>query len=127
MAFMDVFPWAPGHVLVIPHLHARHLHELEAPLRAHLLEVANRVRLAMPAAGIPCDGANFFVNDGKAANQSVAHVHLHVLPRQYGDGLQVLRSFTTRWLKLAMGRAASQAVLQKQAEPLLRELEGQGV
>lgn len=123
MAFMDVFPWAPGHVLVIPHRHAQHLHELDTGLRAHLFEVANRIRQTMPAAGIPCDGANFFVNDGKAANQTVAHVHLHVLPRRFGDGVQVLRSFTARWVKLALGRPAARAELDRLAGPLRAEME----
>lgn len=123
MAFMDVFPWAPGHVLVIPHRHAVHLHELDTELRSHLFEVANRVRQAMPAAGIPCDGAHFFVNDGKAANQSVPHVHVHVLPRRWGDGKKVLASFTARWAKLALGRAAARGELDQLAGPLRAELE----
>ncbi len=123
MAFMDVFPWAPGHVLIIPHRHAQHLHELDAGLRAHLFEVANEVRQRMPDAGIRCDGAHFFVNDGKAANQSVAHVHLHVLPRQWGDGLRVLRTFSARWVKLAVGRMASREELDAMAGPLRAAME----
>lgn len=123
MAFMDVFPWGPGHVLVVPHIHAQHVHELDASVRAHLFEVANRVRQAMPAAGIACDGAHFFINDGRAANQSVPHVHLHVLPRRRGDGLRALGSFTSRWAKLALGRMADRGRLEEQAGSLRRELE----
>lgn len=87
-------------------------------MRAHLIEVANRIRLGMPEAGIPCDGVNYFINDGKAANQTVAHMHLHVLPRRRGDGLSVLRSFSARWLKMAMGRPQERATLEAQASAL---------
>lgn len=98
VAFMDLFPVSDGHVLVIPRTHAAHIGELAPPLRAHLLEIACRVMTAQAAAGIRCDANNLLVNDGKAANQHVPHVHLHVIPRRHGDGRSTLWRFATRLL-----------------------------
>ena len=44
-------------------------------------ELAGAVR----ASGLPCDDVNLLVNDGPAAGQTVAHAHVHVVPRVGGD------------------------------------------
>lgn len=98
MAFMDIFPVKAGHVLIIPKIHGGCLHELEENTRAHLFSVANDILQAQRAAGIVIDGANFLVNDGKAANQHVPHVHIHIVPRDKGDLLKVIWTFLTRML-----------------------------
>lgn len=97
VAFMDLFPMRPGHVLVIPRQHATFLEELSPGLRAHLLEVSQWVIKAQKASGLPCDGNNVFLNDGPAANQHVPHVHFHVLPRKQGDLAKAVFSFATRY------------------------------
>jgi len=86
MAFMDIRPINPGHVLVIPKVHASGLSELDEELGAHLFKVAMRVAAALRRSGIRCEGINLFLADGKAAFQEIFHVHLHVLPRFVGDG-----------------------------------------
>ncbi len=96
MAFMDRFPWRPGHTLIISRAHAQHLNELPEPTRDRIFQVASRVRGALPATGIGCDAANIFLNDGKAANQHVPHVHVHVLPRVRGDSLRMAGTLLTR-------------------------------
>lgn len=83
-AFMDVRPIRPGHVLVVPARHAVHLHELDAATRARLWEVGQRVAGAHRAT-LASPGHNFLLNDGRAANQTVPHVHLHVIPRAGRD------------------------------------------
>lgn len=98
MVFMDIFPIKPGHVLIIPKTHGGCLHELEENTRAHLFSVANDILQAQRTAGIVVDGANFLVNDGKAANQHVPHVHIHIVPRDKGDLLKVVWTFLTRML-----------------------------
>lgn len=98
VAFMDLFPMRPGHVLVIPRQHAVFIGELDPATRSHLLEVGNAVINAQKAAGMDCDGNNVFLNDGPAANQHVPHVHLHVLPRKTGDLHKAALSFSTRFL-----------------------------
>jgi histidine triad (HIT) family protein len=85
-AFMDIQPVNPGHVLVIPNVHATGLEDLEQCAGADLFRVAQRVAAALRASGLKCEGVNLFLADGAAAGQEVFHVHLHVFPRFRGDG-----------------------------------------
>ncbi len=89
-AFLDVRPVRRGHALVIPVRHAVHLHELDAATTARVWEVGLKVAGAHRESTIPCRGHNFLLNDGKAANQTVAHAHLHVIPRAGGDFLRTV-------------------------------------
>jgi histidine triad (HIT) family protein len=83
---MDIQPVNPGHVLVIPNVHATGLEDLEQCAGADLFRVAQRVAAALRASGLKCEGVNLFLADGAAAGQEVFHVHLHVFPRFRGDG-----------------------------------------
>jgi histidine triad (HIT) family protein len=85
-AFMDIRPVNPGHVLVVPHAHAALVSELDAVSIGHMLQVAQRVDVALRASGIKCEGVNLIISDGAVAGQEVPHVHLHVIPRFRGDG-----------------------------------------
>ncbi len=89
-AFMDLRPVSRGHALVIPARHAVMLAELDGETRARMWQIAQRVAAAHRASAIPSRGHNFLLNDGKAANQTVAHAHLHVIPRAGGDLLRAL-------------------------------------
>lgn len=121
LAFMDLFPMRPGHVLVIPHQHAMFIDGLDRATRGHLFEVANSVIRAQKAAGLPCDGNNIFLNDGPAANQHVPHVHLHVLPRRQGDLHKAVLSFSTRYLNY-FGQEAHRNRLDELAQRIARHM-----
>ncbi|MGZ8379939.1 MAG: HIT family protein [Gemmatirosa sp.] len=86
VAFMDIQPVNPGHLLVIPLAHAPHLADIDAETAGHLMTVAHRLAAALRASGLRCEGVNLFLADGAAAMQEVFHVHLHVFPRYRGDG-----------------------------------------
>lgn len=86
LAFMDIRPVNPGHVLVVPRTHASHLADLDGAVGGHLFTVGMRLATAVRKSGIRCEGVNLFLADGEAAGQEVMHVHLHVLPRFRGDG-----------------------------------------
>lgn len=76
VAFRDLDPKAPLHVLVIPRAHVARLADLEDEgLAGHLLAVARRVAAAAGHA----DAYRVVVNNGTGAGQSVFHLHLHVL------------------------------------------------
>ncbi len=79
LAFSDINPQAPVHVLVIPRAHIASLNEAatsdEAPL-GHLLRVAARVAREQ---GIAESGYRTTINTGAGAGQSVFHIHIHVL------------------------------------------------
>jgi histidine triad (HIT) family protein len=90
VAFLDIFPAARGHVLVIPRAHADDIHgadpaDLAACAQTARL-MAGRVSRALGADGVTITQAN-----GRAAGQTVFHYHVHVIPRMDGDG--VLRSW----------------------------------
>ncbi len=97
-AFMDIQPVNPGHVLVIPNDHASFLADLDEETGAQLFRIAQRLARALRVSGVKCEGVNFFLADGEAAQQDVFHVHLHVFPRYKGDGfgLQLSPDYFTK-------------------------------
>ena len=89
IAFMDIRPLTPGHLLVVPRSHADYLEDLDEDLGARLFLAGHRLARALRRSGLPCDGVNLFLADGEAAFQEVFHVHLHVLPRTPRDGFRI--------------------------------------
>ena len=85
LAFMDIHPFRPGHVLVIPREHHQYIGELPPGRAEQIMAVGTRVAAALRESGLPCRGMHMLLNDGPAANQTVPHVHLHVIPRAGGD------------------------------------------
>jgi histidine triad (HIT) family protein len=82
-AFLDTRPVFKGHVLVVPR---EHVPDLAALAEVEpLFSAARRVALAVEA-GLGAQGAFLGVNN--KISQSVAHVHVHVVPRSKGDGLR---------------------------------------
>ena len=86
LAFLDIAPITPGHLLVIPRRHATYLADLDERDGARMFQVAQRLAGALRLSGLRCDGVNLFLADGAAAFQEVFHAHLHVIPRWVGDG-----------------------------------------
>jgi len=86
MAFMDIQPVNPGHVLVVPKRHATFLADLDPETGAQMFRVAQQLAGALRRSDVRCEGVNLFLADGRAAMQEVLHVHLHVIPRYRGDG-----------------------------------------
>ena len=85
VAFLDIRPLFPGHTLVVPRTHIATVAELPSALGARLWELGARVAAAQHAA-LGATGTFFGLND--VVSQSVPHVHLHVVPRQFKDGLR---------------------------------------
>jgi histidine triad (HIT) family protein len=88
LAFMDINPVHDGHCLVIPKAHYPTIFELTPEAFAAAGRTAIRIAGAVNAALAP-DGLNLVQSNGPGAAQSVPHFHLHILPRQMGDGLAV--------------------------------------
>jgi histidine triad (HIT) family protein len=86
VAFMDIRPVNTGHVLVVPRFHASCIAELDSETGGHIFQVGMKLGGALRRSGVPCEGVNLYLADGKAAGQEVPHVHLHVVPRFRGDG-----------------------------------------
>ena len=110
-AFMDAFPQANGHTLVIPkRSHARNLLEEEPQNLSHLILGVQRVARAVLAALKP-DGVMIVQSNGSPAGQTVYHLHFHIIPRI--EGLP---------LKPHSGTMEDQAVLAANAEKLRQAL-----
>jgi ATP adenylyltransferase len=82
---LNRFPYAAGHLMVVPYGHQAKLHELEPAVREELM-----VRVAESAEILEsvysCDGLNVGANIGSAAGASFAeHLHFHLVPRWSGD------------------------------------------
>jgi len=91
LAFMDISPTNPGHVLVIPKAHGAYLEDLPSGASGPVLEAAREVAGALRRSGVRCEAVNLFLADGREAGQEVFHVHLHVIPRYRGDGFGLVR------------------------------------
>jgi histidine triad (HIT) family protein len=88
IAFMDIQPVNPGHVLIVPKEHYESLVDLPPDVGMHLFEVAMRLgEVVRQATG--CEGMNMVVNSGEAAGQDVFHYHVHVIPRRREDGFDI--------------------------------------
>lgn len=90
LAFMDIQPVTPGHVLVVPRQHAIGLNDLPVEIGGHLFKVGQKISAGLKKSRIRCEGINFFLADGTVAFQTVFHVHLHVIPRFAGDGFRLV-------------------------------------
>jgi len=87
LAFMDVFPQAKGHTLVIPkHSTARNFLEEEPQVIGPLMLGVQRVARAVRAALKP-DGLVITQFNGAPAGQTVYHLHFHIIPRWEGVAL----------------------------------------
>jgi histidine triad (HIT) family protein len=103
VAFLDARPVFKGHTLLVPREHVVTLPDLPAHLRDGFLEAAQRLARAV-VDGLGAQGS--FVALNNVVSQSVAHLHLHVVPRTKGDGL---RGFFWPRTKYAEGEAPQYA------------------
>jgi len=85
MAFLDIRPLFPGHVLLVPRTHVVTLPELAPDVVGPLFERAQRLATAVVDA-LGAQGS--FVAMNNVVSQSVPHLHVHVVPRTKGDGLR---------------------------------------
>ncbi|MFI7065111.1 HIT family protein [Kribbella sp. NPDC050124] len=88
IAFMDINPATPGHLLVVPRAHSTDLREADAE------DLIGATLLAQSLVGrvierLNADGANLLSCIGAEAWQSVFHTHLHVVPRYQDDPLKL--------------------------------------
>lgn len=84
IAFLDGYPVAEHHILVIPRRHVVSLFDLDASEQAEVSRLAHEVRRRL-SDEFGIQAFNVGVNDGVAAGQTVAHAHIHVIPRVAGD------------------------------------------
>jgi diadenosine tetraphosphate (Ap4A) HIT family hydrolase len=96
LAILDIRPIVRGHTLVIPKKHTVDLTDTPADTIADLVRIGQRIGKAARASELEADGNNIAINDGRAAFQSVFHIHLHVAPRNSGDKLSFVKGLVVR-------------------------------
>lgn len=114
LAILDIRPFTRGHTLVLPKRHSVDLTDTPPEILAGMATLGQRIARAARATEL-ADATNMAINDGRAAFQTVFHIHLHVLPRRDGDKLSVAkgmllrrdpdREATARILREALARA----------------------
>jgi diadenosine tetraphosphate (Ap4A) HIT family hydrolase len=85
-AFMDIAQWTPGHLLIVPNVHAPLLADLDPAVGGEIFRVAMRIGEAVRRSAVSPEGINLHLADGESAGQEIFHVHLHLIPRRRGDG-----------------------------------------
>ncbi|WP_422745684.1 HIT family protein [Mycobacterium sp. WMMD1722] len=96
LGILDIRPFSRGHTLVIPKRHSVDLTDTAPETLADMVRIGQRIAQAARRSGLHADGNNLVVNDGKAAFQTVFHIHLHVLPRRSGDKLSFAKNMVLR-------------------------------
>ncbi len=86
VAFMDLRQAVPGHVLVVPRRHAPTIYDLTPDEGAAVMNLVIRVARGLREVLAP-PGMNLWQSNGAIAGQEVDHFHLHLQPRQPGDGI----------------------------------------
>ncbi len=84
-AVLNAFPYNSGHLMLVPYERTDSLAKLPPESATELMLLAQRMETALRTVYRP-DGINMGLNLGEAAGAGVAeHLHLHVLPRWFGD------------------------------------------
>jgi histidine triad (HIT) family protein len=105
VAFFPPEPATPGHTLVIPRSHVRDLWELPDEFASWLMQAVIHVGIAIRRAVRP-EGMNLISSSGAAAEQSVFHLHLHLVPRWKQDGFGEIWPQDKRYERKGLGDVA---------------------
>jgi len=82
---LNRFPYTSGHVMIVPYTHAAELNQCEPAALQELMELAQKLETVLRR-DYKSDGMNLGMNLGRAAGAGVAgHLHMHMLPRWFGD------------------------------------------
>lgn len=84
VAFFPTEPAVLGHTMIIPRRHIADVWELDEELSKQLSVTTLRIAGAIGDSLRP-DGLNIIQSSGRAASQTVMHLHIHVVPRTEGD------------------------------------------
>jgi histidine triad (HIT) family protein len=85
LAFLDITPLFPGHVLLAPKAHAQTLIDLPTESVGPLFRNAQRLTRAVESA---MQATGSFIGINNRVSQSVPHLHVHIVPRRPKDGLR---------------------------------------
>ncbi len=85
VAFLDIFPHAPAHTVVIPKRHMETVLDMQPEeMQTFWVGVNQTIKLLQKT--LHPHGFTIGINHGKVSGQAVEHLHIHILPRFEGDG-----------------------------------------
>ncbi len=85
LAFLDIRPINPGHMLVVPKEHHANIYDIPADVFARVMETARMLTPKVKAA-VGAEGVNIGINNDRVAGQVIFHLHVHIMPRFANDG-----------------------------------------
>ena len=85
LAFLSIGPRNPGHVLVVTLVHADNFLAVPADTMHAMTDAARKIAEAIRRTDLKCEGFVLQMNSGQAADQTVFHAHLHIIPRFTGE------------------------------------------
>ncbi|MFQ5782876.1 MAG: HIT family protein [Nitrosopumilus sp.] len=98
ISFLDAFPLAKGHVLVIPKKHHQKIQDMSSNENNDLFSL---VHLLLPKVDALTGATLIAVHNGKEAGQEIPHVHVHLVPRSFDDSAGAIHSMFASTLKLS--------------------------
>lgn len=87
LAFLDIKPVHPGHVLVIPKKHVANFEEIEEGDLTAMIFAVKKIGKSLKER-LNYESYNVLENNDAAAGQVIPHIHFHVIPRKAEDGLK---------------------------------------
>ena len=89
IAFLDIYPIAKGHTLIIPKNHSATLYDISIEDAEAVGATVSRVAKTVKKV-LKCDGVNVYQGNERVAMQEIFHVHFHVIPRFENDGIVLM-------------------------------------
>ena len=100
MAFLDAFPLASGHTLVVPKSHSAKVQDMEKEDAVAVFALVHEITSAVESAA-GTSASTIAIHNGSEAGQEVPHVHVHIIPRRQGDGAGPVHSMFKNRPKLS--------------------------
>lgn len=100
LAFLDAFPLAAGHVLVVPKAHFQKVQDMGGNDAQAVFDLVHRV-IGKVESAAGTGASTVAVHNGREAGQEVQHVHVHIIPRKPGDGAGPVHSMFKNRPKLS--------------------------
>lgn len=88
LAFLDITPINPGHILLIPKEHHKNIYDMPDNILSKIAPVIKKLSIALKSS-VNADGINIGMNNDGSAGQVVFHAHFHIMPRFSDDGYRL--------------------------------------
>lgn len=100
VAFLDAFPLAVGHTLVVPKAHYQKVQDMAPADSGAVFQLVHEITGRVESAS-GTHASTIAIHNGREAGQEVAHMHVHIIPRKQGDGAGPVHSMFKNRPKLS--------------------------